>query len=343
MAQLVLGIGMSHSTMVTLPDTFWQEWADEDRTITSLLDPEGRIISFAQLAEEVGNRYAEQATPQHWKEQYGEVRRAIERLSADVEEAELDALIIIGDDQLELFSFENIPALAIYYGSRLVTGIMTSRFHEYMRVGSPPPALSPALWNAVAKGYAMDTHHELPGSPAFARELLEHLVVQGFDVTAMGQLSATDTTAGIGHAFGAFATQLMTKKPVPIVPVLVNTYFPPNQPKPPRCYDFGLALRRAIEASPAHLRVGIAASGGLSHFVTDEKFDQQVLSALREGSEEQLRAIPERHLQFGNSEIRNWIVVAAATKGLKPAWDTYIPIYRTAAGTGCGVTFACWK
>ena len=162
-------------------------------------------------------------------------------------------------------------------------------------------------------------------------------------MTGVGEIPSTDDSAGLGHAYGAIVTQIMGEKPIPMVPIFVNTYFPPNQPTPSRCYDLGLALHQAIENSPADLRVGIVASGGLSHFVTDERLDRQVFAALRAGSEEQLRAIPRKLLNAGSSEIRNWIAVAAASKHLKLVWDEYIPVYRTPAGTGCGLGFACWS
>jgi hypothetical protein len=189
----------------------------------------------------------------------------------------------------------------------------------------------------------MDVRREFASAPTFARELLASLIDQGFDVTGVGEIPSTDESAGLGHAYGAIVTQIMGKKPIPMVPVFVNTYFPPNQPTPSRCYDLGLALHQAIETSPADLRIGIVASGGLSHFVTDERLDRQVFAALPAGSEEQLRAIPRKLLNAGSSEIRNWIVVAAASKHLKLVWDEYIPVYRTPAGTGCGLGFACWS
>lgn len=189
----------------------------------------------------------------------------------------------------------------------------------------------------------MDVHREFASAPNFARELLASVIDQGFDVAGLGEIPSVDESAGLGHAYGAIVTQIMGEQPIPMVPVLVNTYFPPNQPTPSRCYDLGLALHRAIETSPADLRVGIVASGGLSHFVTDERLDRHLLAALRAGSEEQLRAIPRKLLNAGSSEIRNWIAVAAASKHLKLAWDEYIPVYRTPAGTGCGLGFACWS
>jgi hypothetical protein len=236
-----------------------------------------------------------------------------------------------------------MPALAIFYGDKIRSGLWTSRFAAYQRQGQPPTAtLSRELQRAVVESYAMDTHHEFASAPAFAKELLERMIQYGFDVAGLGEIPVTDESAGIGHAYGAVVTQIMGEQPIPMVPVLVNTYFPPNQPTPSRCYDLGLALRRAIEASPAGLRVGIAASGGLSHFVTDERLDRQLFAALRTGSEEQLRALPEKLLNAGSSEIRNWIAVSAACTHLKLTWDEYIPVYRTSAGTGCGLGFACW-
>ncbi len=344
MAHLVLGMGMSHSTLVILDDSLWGEWGAQDQAFAILYDAEGQPVTYAELAGRAGNRYAQQATPQYWQEQYAAVRRAITRLANDASKARLDVLVVIGDDQLELFSLANMPALAIFYGDRLFSGIWTSRFAEYQRQGNPPAApLSQELQRAVVEGYAMEAHHEFASAPAFARELLARLIEQGFDVAGLAEIPATDEPAGIGHAFGAIVTQIMGEKLIPMVPVLINTYFPPNQPAPSRCYDFGLALYRAIEASPADLRVGIVASGGLSHFVTDEQLDRHLLVALREGSEEQLRAIPRKLLNAGSSEIRNWITVAAASRHLKLAWDEYIPVYRTLAGTGCGLAFACWS
>jgi len=344
MAQLVLGMGMSHSTMVTLDDSLWAEWAAQDQTFGILYDAEGQPVTYAELAERAGNRYAEQTTPEYWKEQYAAVRRAVAHLAADLATARLDVLVIIGDDQLELFSLANMPALAIFYGDKIVSGLWTSRFVTYQRGGKPSSVpLSQKLRRAVVKGYAMEAHHEFASAPTFARALLERLIAQGFDVAGLAEIPATDESIGIGHAFGAIVTQIMGEQPIPLVPVLVNTYFPPNQPTPSRCYDLGLVLRQAIEAIPSDLRVWIVASGGLSHFVTDERLDRQLFAALRAGSEEQLRAFPQKLLKAGSSEIRNWIAVAASSKDLKLTWDEYIPVYRTLAGTGCGLGFASWS
>src|SRR5690348_16781077 len=105
MAQHVLSIGMSHSTMVTLDDTLWGEWASQDPALAILYDSEGQSVTYAQLVERAGDRYAQRVTPGYWKDQYAGVQRALARLAAGLASAKLDVLVIVGDDQLELFSF----------------------------------------------------------------------------------------------------------------------------------------------------------------------------------------------------------------------------------------------
>src|SRR5256714_8865335 len=113
MAQHVLSIGMSHSTLVILDDSLWGEWAAQDATLAILFDTEGQAVTYARLAERAGGRYAQQATPQHWKEQYATVRQAVARLAPADASARLCVLIVVGDDQLEMFSSSNIASRAI--------------------------------------------------------------------------------------------------------------------------------------------------------------------------------------------------------------------------------------
>ncbi len=130
---------------------------------------------------------------------------------------------------------------------------------------------------------------------------------------------------------------------LPMVPVLVNSYYPPNQPTPGRCYNFGRALRRAIESWDEDLAVAIVASGGLSHFVVDEEFDRRVIDGLRRKDLAALSAIPRRYFRSGTSESLNWITAGGALEALDMKLVDYVPGYRTPAGTGCGMTFARWQ
>ena len=94
---------------------------------------------------------------------------------------------------------------------------------------------------------------------------------------------------------------------------------------------------------PGGLRVGVVASGGLSHFTVNEELDHAVMRALRERDAGALCALPVSMLTAGNSEIRNWICMAAATDHLTLQSMDYLPGYRTPAGTGTGLCFALWQ
>jgi 3-O-methylgallate 3,4-dioxygenase len=123
---------------------------------------------------------------------------------------------------------------------------------------------------------------------------------------------------------------------------MLNTYYPPNQPTPPRCVALGRAIGALVESFPGDARIGIMASGGLSHFTVDEDLDRQVLDAIRRKDMDALAALPVRKLQAGSSEIRNWMVAAAAALDLELTWAAYVPGYRTPALTGTGLGFASW-
>jgi 3-O-methylgallate 3,4-dioxygenase len=68
-----------------------------------------------------------------------------------------------------------------------------------------------------------------------------------------------------------------------------------------------------------------------------------VLDACKRKDAEALCGIPVAKLNSGSSEIRNWITVAGASEHLDTQWQEYIPCYRSAAGTGCGMGFAVWQ
>lgn len=333
MAQLVIGIGSSHTPMLVSDSALWARRALDDMRAEHLYDTEGQLCSYTELASKVQDRYAEHATLENFNRKATAAQNALDRLKSDLAQTNPDVVIIVGDDQQELFTPANTPAISIFYGEKIITHYIEAE--EY-------PGMDEDFLSAMQKGYRMDDRYELEGYAAFARELIERLVELGFDIGAMGELLDGDKT-GFGHAYGFIYNRLMGEKKFPIIPVMLNTFYPPNQPTPARCYDLGRALRTAIEASPSKLRVGIVASGGLSHFVTNEELDWKILAALQERNGEALRKLPARLLQSGSSEIRNWIAVAGAVEGMELNWYEYHPVYRTPAGTGVGMAFARWS
>src|SRR5207237_10373223 len=105
----------------------------------------------------------------------------------------------------------------------------------------------------------------------------------------------------------------------------------------------GRAIRQAVEAWPSRKRVGIVASGGLSHFFVDEELDRHVLQLLTKKDGDALAALPAIKLESGNSEIRNWITAADALEHLQMQLVDYVTSYRSEAGSGVGMAFAAWQ
>jgi hypothetical protein len=199
----------------------------------------------------------------------------------------------------------------------------------------------PAWADKVTKGWAVDDTHRFPGAHAFGLQVIEQLLERDVDVGACGEVADPDK-AGFGYAFGFIALRLF-RKPTPMLPILLNTYYPPNVMSARRCYDVGRALASAIEAVPGDLRVAVVASGGLSHFVVDEDLDRKVLGAIETKDAGALRGLPRPALNAGSSEILNWVVTAGALEKVPVKWLEYVPLQRTPAGTGVGAAFTCWR
>jgi hypothetical protein len=326
MAILDTAIGTSHSPMLLTSPRLWLERAEQDRGNPALYDPTGRHTTYAALEAQVGDRFRDEMDTDRWERRFRLCQDSMDRLAADLAERRPDLLIVVGDDQKEVFASTNQPAIGVFWGERWHTGTMED---------APPGA----FFDAVKTGYAMDDRHEFAGDAKLARGIIEHLVASGFDIAS---LDATPPGHGFGHAYGFVIRRLLGEREIPVVPILLNTYDPPNQPTPSRCYDFGRALAEAIGAAGGQARVALVASGGLSHFVVDEEIDSALLDAISSGDEDALRKLPAERLQSGSSEIRNWIAVAGAMAGRPVAWSQYAPCYRTPAGTGCGMGFLRW-
>src|ERR1700687_1728205 len=118
---------------------------------------------------------------------------------------------------------------------------------------------------------------DCPCDAARARHLIAALQQDDFDLSVMRSLAEGQRE---GHAY-SFVHRFYLPDGVPIVPVFLNAYYPPNQPLPARCVALGEALRQAVEAFPGDMRIGVMASGGLSHFIVDEAFDHALIDALR--------------------------------------------------------------
>jgi hypothetical protein len=141
----------------------------------------------------------------------------------------------------------------------------------------------------------------------------------------------------------------MNLEPMPaILPLFLNCLEPP-MPSPARCLQWGALLREAIESFPEKQRVGVLATGGLSHSIgeptmgiVDEDFDRECIDLFVSGAAGPLtRLVDEKADAAGNGthEVRNWLVAhgAAGEQGFDLVDYLAVPeVY-----VGCG--FASWR
>ena len=327
MAQVVAAFGTSHSTMLVSSEEHWQEMFDRVDRRAPINDFDGVPRTFDELLKTLPADAAAKVTKDAQATRHRATMDAMTRLERDIAASGIDALVIIGDDQREIFKDDIRPAIAIYYG-------------DTIRNAAAPQ--EPAVdWYLQDQRKRMEdkSDRQYPCHPALATAIIKGLMARDFDITAMKALVGEQFE---GHAYSFIHRRFMPKGPIPIVPVILNTYYPPNQPSPRRCFDLGIAIRELVEAYPENIRVGILASGGLSHFLVNEELDRQVVNALQQKDYPALKALPVNKLVSGSSEIRNWIATAGAVQHLNLDWITYVPGYRSHALTGVGLCFAHW-
>ena len=322
MAEIVLGIGTSHSPVLSIDYADFPGLAARDRGNPYVKDFDGLVKA---KAEWIGRELAPDVT----RGRHDAAQAAIARLGSVLADVAPDVLVIVGDDQNEWFSTDGQPALCIYWGDTVDN--------------LPPPVekMHPVLRSGYWGFYGNGANRTFPVDSALARHLIETLTHEHeFDVA---HIRKQPNHSPFGHAWNFVHQRVIGERVVPIVPVLLNTYYPPNQPTPKRCYELGRAIHQAVEAWPVGKRVGIVASGGLSHFVVDEALDRYVLEIFAKKDGAAITALPADQLESGNSEIRNWIAAAGALSHLQMKVVDYVPYYRSQAGTGIGAAFAVWQ
>jgi 2,3-dihydroxyphenylpropionate 1,2-dioxygenase len=216
------------------------------------------------------------------------VHAAFARVKRRLGELAPDAIAIVAGDHVEGFFLNAVPALAVYAGQECA-----GTFGHYR--------------------YRFAIHEPL------ARAVVEQGIERGFDL-----LYTQD--APLDYAFFVPLHFAMPEPAVPIVPLHVNVYLPP-QPTPRRCHEWGRALGEILSAWPQ--RVVLVASGGMSHYPGTDRYaspdfewDRQTLDRLREGRGHELTALTGEELdKAGNVELRTWITVLGAV-GDAPA-DVY--------------------
>lgn len=315
MGEICLGMGASHSPILFVSPEKWLARIHKGQS--SADEPQ----SFKLTPDNVAKTRIQ---VQRCHEAYGKLRGLLR-------EARPDALVIIGDDQGENFYPGNMPPFAILVGADAEGSF------------------------SLGRRLPLEEQEDLRRAKVSCDASLAGLIHQEFidgdlDVASSQSLPGE----GLGHAHMWPLKFLAPDLDIPIVPVFINAYFPP-QPKPGRCYLLGALLAQAIRKS--NKRVAVFGSGGLSHFPRhlgpwgispyaiekrwhiDEAFDRSALDLLISGRGKELAQLSSAALEkSGNLELRNWIALSGAMAEQKGRLLAYEAVYTVAIG----LAFAAW-
>jgi 3-O-methylgallate 3,4-dioxygenase len=240
---------------------------------------------------------------------------AIAKLRQKLQALRPDVTIVIGDDQHENILDDNTPPFTMF-------------------IGDEAEATTSLRYLNQAKS---DNRTRYDIDSELAKGLLADLMDNGFD-PAYSKMTRYD--GGLGHAFARVLKFLLPDAGCRVVPIMVNTYFPPA-PSAARCVQFGRALAAAIRRDRGTQRVVIVGSGGLSHTKIDERLDAEFLNSVKRNDLASMAAMPAALFVEGTSEILNWIATAAAADRPGEILE-YQPLYRSKTGVGCAMGFAYW-
>ncbi len=224
-----------------------------------------------------------------------QVHRAFTEIQRRLTAARPEVVCVIGGDHIEGFFLNAVPALGVFVGSEV-----SGRFGRYQ--------------------YTYPVHESL------ARAIVEQGIDRGFDLLYSQEVR-------LDYAFFIPLHFTMPQPAVPIVPLYVNAYLPP-QPTPRRCYAWGQALRAILDARPE--RVALLASGGMSHFPgtdrydsPDYEFDRRLLDALAAGRGRETADLTGEELaNSGNGELRTWAILLGAVGDARADVLCYAPSWH---------------
>jgi hypothetical protein len=330
MAEIVLGMGTSHGPMLSLLPEQWDLRAKFDRENKQHFY-RGKTYDYDSLLKERAPGFARELVIETRRERYERCQKALDALGNRFRSVAPEALVIVGNDQREMFDDELTPSITIYRASQIVNAPQTK------------PELTPGL--AIAeKGNCPAEGAVYPGAAGLADHITEFLQDRDFDLAQCSNIPGTAYRKGIPHAYGFVYHRVLQDAPPPSVPIVFNVHYPHNRARQRRCLALGHALKDAIASFTGCARVALLASGGLTHFVIDEEMDQAILKAMETGDEEALTSFPESYFESGTAEIKNWLTVIGAMNAAAKRFHLvdYVPCYRSEAGTGNAMGFVYW-
>lgn len=233
-----------------------------------------------------------------------ETARFFAAVKKELEAMRPDLIVMYDTDHLNTFFLDNLPVFAL--------GV-TEAFHG----PNDEPRAVPI--------------YTIKSRPDVAAHLRRTCIDSGFDLALTQEFTVDHSVVVPLH----FMTPTMR---VPVIPIFVSGHIPPL-PSARRCYELGVAVKRAIESWPDKLRVVVIGSGsfslevfgpriapGKSDGVPDPGWAKRVCALLEQGATETLltEATSEQMLRAGNvgGELLDWIAMLGAVGGRRPKFVT---------------------
>jgi aromatic ring-opening dioxygenase catalytic subunit (LigB family) len=253
----------------------------------------GRVVYAAAMSHVLYPDYYGKNVGPHGRAMVEQLIEVVREMGGAMLDARPDALVVIADDHLNVFSFDAVPAMCVRIG-RWVDRMVQEDAIEFDRALEGLPARYPL-------------HEDL------ANRILERGLEEGFDFAA-------SWAAPLDHAFLSPVATLCGDRPAPpLVPFWVNCFVAPP-PTARRCFAAGRHIARVI--AEGSWDVAVIATGGLSHFPelslarvgqSDPAFDRRLVRWMEAGLHEPLCALTGKELhETGSHELLNWMVLVGA-------------------------------
>ena len=158
MAQIVLGLGISHSPQLRTPPDLWRNHGERDKRNPDLRKPDGCVYTYEEVLASASPSLQKELTPDTWQARYDACQKGLAQVGATLANVAPDILVMIGDDQKELFQDDNMPAMLVYWGDT---------FHNAPRYGrgqNIPPVLTSGCLGLWGEGARL-SHCRRPGQP----------------------------------------------------------------------------------------------------------------------------------------------------------------------------------
>src|SRR5262249_26607433 len=192
-ARITFGLGTSHGPMLSIPAEYWADRVSADRENPRHFF-KGKTYTFDQLVDlQRPARLADQITAQVCEERHARCQKAIRELGDFFESHRPDVALVVGNDQMEVFTGDHVPAFAVFWG-------------DYVEGHPRTPEFLAKLNRGVARAEADRTppvYTRYPCVPGLGRHIIEQMMSAGFDVSQLTRLPVGEIVVNSApHAYG---------------------------------------------------------------------------------------------------------------------------------------------